>query len=52
MPRNQQMVKVHLLSKTGNDLVIPIGVPDLDEVRAFANELHQIGKGWSGEVFG
>ena len=46
------IVKAHLLSKTGSDLVIPIVVPDLDEVRAFADKLHRIGKNWSGEAFG
>ena len=50
--RNDHMVKVRLLSKTGSDLVIPIVVPDLDEVRAFVDQLHRMGKNWSGEAFG
>ena len=32
--------------------MIPIAVPKLDEVRAFANQLHQSGESWSGEAFG
>ena len=32
--------------------IVPIVVPDLDEVRAFAAKLHAEGKAWSGEAFG
>jgi hypothetical protein len=28
------------------------GNPDLKEVRAFANHLHNLGKHWQGEIFG
>jgi len=32
--------------------VVPVVIPDLDEVRSFAAELHARGKAWQGEVFG
>ena len=32
--------------------IVPIVVPDLDEVRRFAAKLHAEGKAWKGEVFG
>jgi hypothetical protein len=31
---------------------VPIVVPDLDKVRAFAKRLHTEGKPWQGEAFG
>lgn len=31
---------------------IPIVIPDLDEVRRFADELHGRGEPWQGEAFG
>jgi hypothetical protein len=38
--------------QVGYSPVIPIVIPDLGEVRAFANHLHAAGKRWRGEVFG
>ena len=32
--------------------LIPVLIPDLDEVRAFSDQLHTAGKAWAGEVFG
>lgn len=32
--------------------IVPVVVPDLDEVREFAAKLHAAGKVWKGEVFG
>lgn len=32
--------------------ILPVVIPDLGEVRAFAGHLHATGKGWSGEMFG
>ncbi len=32
--------------------VIPIVIPDLKDVRAFANRIHQKGALWQGDVFG
>jgi len=32
--------------------ILPLAVPDLEEVRSFASQLHSLGKYWQGEVFG
>lgn len=32
--------------------VVPIAIPDLAEVKAFAAKLHSAGKPWTGEAFG
>lgn len=32
--------------------ILPVAIPDLTEVKAFANRLHAAGKRWQGEVFG
>jgi hypothetical protein len=32
--------------------IVPIVVPDLNEVRAFAVKLHTAGQAWQGEAFG
>ena len=32
--------------------IVPVVVPDLDEVRVFAARLHAQGKEWKGEAFG
>lgn len=32
--------------------VLPVVIPDLSEVKAFANHLHTAGKHWQGEIFG
>lgn len=32
--------------------IVPIAVPNLDEVRVFAGKLHEAGKHWQGEAFG
>ena len=32
--------------------IMLLAVPDLKEVRAFANHLHSLGKPWQGEIFG
>lgn len=32
--------------------IVPVVVPDLDEVRKFAAKLHDEGKAWKGEAFG
>jgi hypothetical protein len=31
---------------------VPVLIPELDEVRRFANELHARGESWTGEAFG
>lgn len=35
-----------------HSLILPVAIPDLTEVRAFAKHLHVIGQPWVGEVFG
>jgi len=32
--------------------ILPLAIPDLAEVKAFANYLHTFGKHWKGEIFG
>ena len=39
-------------SKDESSPVVPLLIPDLDEVRASAKELHSQGKAWQGELFG
>ena len=34
------------------DSLVPVVIPELDEVRRFASELHLHGKPWAGEAFG
>jgi hypothetical protein len=40
--------------KTHDDYatIVPVAIPDLDEVRKFAAELHVKRKAWTGEAFG
>ena len=33
-------------------LFLPVFIPNLDDVRAFANQLHARNKAWQGEAFG
>ena len=42
--------KVHVQSE--DSFLVPIIVPDLNEVRALARKLHVQGKAWNGEAFG
>jgi hypothetical protein len=34
------------------DALVPIVIPELDEVRRFASDLHASGKPWTGNAFG
>ena len=45
-------VKVKIPAHTEYEAILPLAVPNLDEVRAFANYLHSFGKPWHGEIFG
>jgi hypothetical protein len=36
----------------GYESVVPIVIPELDDVRRFAGEIHALGKPWTGEAFG
>ncbi len=44
--------KAKIPLRANHSPVIPILIPDLAEVRAFANHLHAMGKHWTGEIFG
>lgn len=45
-------VKAKIWTRDQDAPTIPIVIPDLDEVRAFAAKLHAEGKPWQGEAFG
>jgi hypothetical protein len=32
--------------------VVPLAIPDVNEVKAFAKHLHSVGRHWQGEIFG
>ena len=45
-------VKAKIKMADDHTMIVPIVVPDLDEVRPFANDLHRKGVFWSGDAFG
>ena len=45
-------VKVQIHAQEGYEPILPLAVPDLKEVRSFANHLHALGGHWQGEIFG
>jgi hypothetical protein len=45
-------VRARIPSQPDYSPVLPLSIPNLDEVRSFANHLHLTGKHWQGEVFG
>jgi hypothetical protein len=45
-------VKVKIPAHSEFETILPLAVPDLKEVKAFANHLHLLGKPWQGELFG
>lgn len=45
-------VKIRIHTQSGEESILPLAVPDLKEVKAFANHLHTLGKHWRGEIFG
>jgi len=45
-------VKARIQAHTDYVSVVPIFIPDLDEVREFAARLHAKSKAWKGEAFG
>lgn len=47
-----QTVKIRLPLQVTGSPVLPLAIPDLTEVNAFAMHLHIIGKHWQGEIFG
>jgi hypothetical protein len=46
------MDKVRIPRQGGFSSLIPVLIPDLEEVRAFSDELHSKGTAWTGEAFG
>jgi hypothetical protein len=45
-------VKAKIPRRSGYSPVLPVVIPDLSEVKAFASHLHAAGKHWQGEMFG
>ena len=45
-------VKAKIPAHADYEPILPLAIPDLKEVRAFANHLHSLSKAWSGEIFG
>jgi len=45
-------VKAKIPAHADYEPILPLAVPELKEVKAFANHLHSLGKHWEGEVFG
>jgi hypothetical protein len=45
-------VKVRIPKQIEGDPVLPLAIPDLNEVKGFAQYLHATGKHWRGEIFG
>jgi len=50
--RNMVTAKARVKTYENYVSIIPIVIPDLDEVRKFAAKLHAEGKPWKGEAFG
>ena len=45
-------VKAKIPAHADYEPILPLAVPDLKEVKAFANHLHSLDKHWRGEIFG
>jgi len=45
-------VKAQISNQSDQPSVVSVDIPDLAEVRAFANHIHATGKHWQGELFG
>lgn len=46
-------VKIRMKTQNGeHSPIVPVSVPDIDEVKHFAQDLHQKGQAWNGEAFG
>lgn len=46
------VLKIKIFAQADDGLILPLAVPDLKEVKAFADHLHSLGKSWRGELFG
>lgn len=47
-----ETVRIQIHPHRDYTLTVPVAIPSLDEVRAFAFQLHQKDKAWQGEAFG
>ena len=47
-----QTTKVKVLPSTGESTLLPVIIPDFDEVRTLARLLHSAAKPWQGELLG
>ncbi len=46
-------VKIRIQARNGEHApIVPIVIPDIDDIMAFAKELHAKGQTWNGEAFG
>lgn len=45
-------VEARIPQRANYPRVLPVVIPDLREVKAFANHLHAMGRHWKGEIFG
>ena len=45
-------VKARVPQRANYSPILPVVIPELAEVKAFANHLHATGKRWQGEIFG
>ncbi len=45
-------VKARIKVHDGCESLVPVLIPELDEVRRFAAELHALEKSWAGDAFG
>jgi|SRR3989339_1262731 len=45
-------LKARIPAQENYSPILPLAIPDLGEVKAFAIFLHAIGKHWSGDLFG
>ena len=45
-------VKAKIPAHADYEPILPLAVPELKEVKVFANHLHSLGKHWAGELFG
>ncbi len=45
-------VKARIPGRANYSPVLPLALPELSEVNAFAHHLHALGRHWKGEIFG
>jgi hypothetical protein len=45
-------VRARIPAQSDYSPVLPLSIPNLDEVRSFSNQLHTAGRHWHGLIFG